>query len=192
MAETFVSEEEHIPLREAELTNQDWDLSLLEHPNAKYSAKLKLRLAETYARCGNMKAAAAECGVRYDLALGWKKKAVWWAEAIIKIQKVQQSELDTVMTDAINQAIFQMTDRINNGDYVRDTKTGEIVRVPMKGKELAVSAAVVFDKRSLIRGDATSISSKKIDPLKDIEKNMINWHDKLIEKKERMNKVQTA
>lgn len=96
------------------------------------------------------------------------------------------------MTDAINQAIFQMTDRINNGDYVRDTKTGEIVRVPMKGKELAVSAAVVFDKRSLIRGDATSISSKKIDPLKDIEKNMINWHDKLIEKKERMNKVQTA
>lgn len=162
-------------VQEAVLTTEEWDVEALHHPNCKYDKDTKVALVTKYASSGNLKASAAACGVDYAQARSWKTRSQWWGPTIAKVQKIQQAELDAVMTSVIDKAMTEMTDRIENGDTIRDTKTGELVKIPMKGKELAVAAAVIFDKRSLIRGDATSISGKKINPLKNVQEDMLKW-----------------
>ena len=166
-------------LQTVEIVPQDWDLTLIDDPRSTYTVEQKLRAVETFARNGNMAKTARETGIPRVTLVGWKNKSPWWPECIAKVQKIQQAELDSVMTTTINEAIEAVNDRIALGDVIRDTKTGELVRVPMKGKELAVAAAVLFDKRSLIRGDATSISGKRADPLAEIEKTMMGWAKKV-------------
>lgn len=56
----------------------------------------------------------------------------------------------------------------------------------MKGRDLAVTAGVLFDKRALIRGDATArnISSNQIKTLEGIEKRMQQFATDLKQKTE--------
>ena len=48
-------------------------------------------------------------------------------------------------------------DRIRNGDVIRDPKTGELVRVPIKGRDLAIIGGVSFDKLRLAENQPTNI-----------------------------------
>lgn len=162
----MVEENKKETLREVE---EDWDMKALNHPSSVYSAEQKMIVVTTFVLTGKTKAAAGAAGVPWDIVRAWKTKSVWWSDAVHKVRKEKQDELDSVMTNTIHDSLDAIRDRIELGDTIRDAKTGELVRIPMKGKELAVTAAVLFDKRSLIRGDATSISSRRADPLKDIE-----------------------
>jgi len=147
----------------------DWDLRALEGPHTKYSAEIKIKAATVYVLTGSVSQVMKATNLPQQRISDWKTRSAWWDDAVRKIRKEKQDSLDSIMTDTIHSAMDEIVDRIKEGDVVRDTKTGDLVRVPMKGKELAVTAAVLFDKRSLIRGDATSISTKKQEPLKEIE-----------------------
>jgi len=45
----------------------------------------------------------------------------------------------------------------NFGYLIRDAKTGELVRVPIKGRDLAIIGAVSFDKLRLAENQPTKI-----------------------------------
>ena len=47
-------------------------------------------------------------------------------------------------------------DRVENGDY-RVGKDGNLIRVPMSGRDLTTNAAIFFDKRQLHRNQPTVI-----------------------------------
>ena len=174
-----MSEVAELPVEEKEL---DWDLKALNHPQSKYTADQKVSAATTYVLTGSLKKAATNSGVPHQIVRDWSSKSNWWSDAIAKVRKEKQDELDASMTTTIQLAMNEAVDRIKDGDFVKE-KDGSLSRIPMKGKELAVAMAVMFDKRSLIRGDATSISSKKADPLKDIESKMMEWANKVKEAK---------
>ena len=58
----------------------------------------------------------------------------------------------------------QLADRIINGNHKLNSRTGDVERVPMSSNELSRDAiGIPFDKRALMRGDATS-RVEKIDP----------------------------
>ena len=166
--------------------NTDWDLKALHHPLAQYSEEVKIKAVTTYALTGSVNQVVKATGLRQDLISNWKTRSAWWEDALKKVRKEKQDELDAVLTQTIDEAFEEVRDRIKDGDYLRDAKTGELYRVPMKGKELAVTAAVMFDKRSLIRGDATSISSKKQDPLKEIEDKLTAFAKMSMESREKI------
>ncbi|MBT5219892.1 MAG: hypothetical protein HOM16_10485 [Woeseia sp.] len=59
--------------------------------------------------------------------------------------------------EIIDESADQTLDRLRNGDVVRDAKTGELVRVPIKGRDVAIVGAVAFDKHRLILNRPTTI-----------------------------------
>jgi len=66
-------------------------------------------------------------------------------------------EINANLAQIVRESGEQVLDRIGNGDVIRDPKTGELVRVSMRGKDLAITGAVAFDKLRLAEAQPTSI-----------------------------------
>ena len=144
-----------------------WDLKALNRGN--HSAEKKIGIVTAWVTGSSLQAASLHFDVPYPLVRTWKHRGVWWDEAVEKVRNDHNEDLDTYMTGVMDKATKALSDRIEHGDYKYDSKIGENVRVPMQGKDLAVVTAIYTEKRALLRGEATSISITKQDPLKDIE-----------------------
>jgi len=138
------------------------------NPNYKtYPISKKVEAAVAFFNCGNTKRAAKDVGIPWNLLSAWRFKSPWWDEVQLKLKTEKQAELDASITNYLHEAQDAALDRLKNGDY-RLTPSGELKRVPMSGKDIALTSATFFDRRALLRGDATSIQRKQ-DPLRDIK-----------------------
>lgn len=168
-----------VPLREEEIKDYNFDLDLIGSAQSKHTTEEKINCVALYATCGSMLQVSKYTGVDYDLIRAWKCRAPWWQDTIQKIRLKQQDRLDASMTAIIDSTMKGLADRVEDGEYIQNPKTGEIARVPMKSRDLAILTGIIFDKRALIRGDATSISTTKTDSLKNVEAKMLEFAEKL-------------
>ena len=150
-----------------ELRLEGWDLKALNR--GKYTPEQKVGIVTSWVTGASLKESARHFNVPFATVRDWKYQGVWWLDTVDKVRKDHNEDLDTYMTGVMDNATQAVVDRIKFGDYKYDTKTGDTVRVPMAGRDLAVVTAIYTEKRALLRGEATSISMTKQDPLRDIE-----------------------
>jgi hypothetical protein len=86
-------------------------------------------------------------------------------------KRALQLKLEDSLTDTIHTTVETIKERIENGDYKVNLKSGEIFRVPVNMKDLASTLAIIYDKRALIRGEATSIKSESKATLQSLKAN---------------------
>lgn len=154
----------------------------IDSPKSRYSPELKLKAVIHYMVCGSIKETSDHIGVPIKTVSEWKRKSEWWAPTLQQIRKSKQDELDSALTKAIHSAVYQINDRLEEGDWTL-TKYGEMVRVPVKGRDAAVIMNNLYDKRSLIRGDLPQIKDEaRKDALKDLEHRFTAIAAKLQEK----------
>jgi hypothetical protein len=82
-----------------------------------------------------------------------------WEERMLRVRQANIARLDAGLTRCLDKALAQVEDRIDYGDErlvsVRDEGGAVSVqptRVKMSGRDLAVTAGILFDKRQLLRG----------------------------------------
>ena len=64
------------------------------------------------------------------------------------------------MTRIIEKTLTQLEDRVDHGEATGKLDAdGNPVKLPMRGRDLAVAGAIIFDKRQLLRSHPTSISA---------------------------------
>jgi len=83
-------------------------------------------------------------------------------ELLTSIRLEKSDEIDASITNILDASTKQLTDRINNGDEVLN-KDGDIIRLAMKGRDLATVFGITFDKRQIIRNLPTSIKAESTD-----------------------------
>lgn len=144
------------------------DLSYLDHQASKYTREQKIKACATYLLCGNVYQTAMTCGLDPNTVSDWKTRSTWWPELTDQLRKDHQDSLDAIVTTTIDTVIGKLTERLDQGDaYVQ--KDGSVGYLPVKAKDLAVIMAVLYDKRALIRGEATSIRKESTESLKTLE-----------------------
>lgn len=122
--------------------------------HTKYTQDTILRAVATYLGTGNLTKASKASKVPISTIQTWKRDSGWWPMLAQYIRSKMSEELDAKLTGIINKAIDEMHDRMENGEEVV-TKTGEIVKKSVSFRDLAVGAAIGYDKRALQRGGAT-------------------------------------
>lgn len=125
-----------------------------------YTVEQKMSLLLRYVVTGNLTKACEEQGVPYQTAIYWKRNSEWWDTALRELRKRKQDDLDGTLTGIIHDITEAIVDRIKNGDSTYDSKIGQVVRIPMKGKELATTLGILFDKRAAMRGDPSHITKQ--------------------------------
>ena len=143
-----------VELVEVESQGLEIELKDLYAPTGKYSPEEKIAAVMAYMVTGTSRKASKMTGVPETTIRWWKASSSWWPDVMMECRRKKQDELDAAFSNVIEAAIGQIENRVLEGDTVV-TKDGDKVQVPMRGKELAVTLAVIFDKRQLLRGDPT-------------------------------------
>ena len=138
----------------------------------KYTVEEKLQAAMAYLITGNSVDAGKVCGMPDKTIRDWTREA-WWSDFIAEARRDKNDELDACFTDIIHKAVGEVRDRIQAGDPVVQ-KDGTISRKPVSARDATLVAAVLVDKRAILRGEPTRISKSisEKDRLKDLAKDL--------------------
>jgi len=137
---------------------------------SQYSDETRREVAALYVCHGNIPHIARLSNVPQRTIYEWQKTSTWWEPLVAEIRNLTKDSHIAKLEAVVERAFDQVLDRVDNGDHV--VVQGEIMRVPMKGKDLAVTGAVALDKSRLLQGAATSIradSSTTADLVKRFE-----------------------
>lgn len=80
----------------------------------------------------------------------------WWHEIGSKVRKEKNEALDGKITETLDKALDLITDRLVNGETYYNPRTETEYILPVKAKDAAIVTSILFEKRQLIRGEATS------------------------------------
>jgi hypothetical protein len=130
------------------------------NPKAKYAPELKIQVAACYMMTGTVGGAARLTGLDHRLISDWKNNSEWWFPVLQKVRKEKQDELDAELTDILHQSTAQLKERLENGDTIFVGKDAEPVQRPLSGRDITAIINTLYDKRSMLRGDPTSITGR--------------------------------
>jgi hypothetical protein len=122
--------------------------------NTTWPIEKKIEVVSQFLVLGNLKMVAAMTGVSYDLVRQWKTQP-WWKELEAEIRQTQNIEMDTKLSKIVDKSLDAVLDRVENGDFVYDQKTGQIVRKPVALRDVHRVSVDTLSKRELLRGNAT-------------------------------------
>ena len=148
-------------------------------PRAKIAPEMKIHAAACYFLTGTVQGTARMTGFKHQTISEWKNKAQWWLPVLSKIKKDKNDELDADLTQLIHVTSTEILDRLKDGDsyvtseYVVKTfgegkeakdklvKQDVLKRKPVTARDLGALLNTIYDKRTMLRGDPTSITVKK-------------------------------
>ena len=110
----------------------------------------KIEAVTTYLILGNLTLTAQTVGVPHVTLKLWHRQP-WWKEMEVAIQVESDQELDGKLAKRIDKCLEVVNDRLENGDFQYDPKTGQFVRKPVSMKDGWKAASEMIDKRWLIR-----------------------------------------
>ena len=124
----------------------------------KHALEDRYKAAAALVATSNSKAASRESGIPASTIRHWTQNDDDFQMMCQEIRTEFGEKIKIKLAEIIDKSADQTLDRIRNGDVIRDPKTGELVRVPIKGRDLAIIGAVAFDKHRLILNQPTSIT----------------------------------
>lgn len=140
-------------------------------PLSKFTQDQKISACKEWIKTGSVEEAAAKIGATAAQVHDWKKRD-WWLAVADQILEDQKAKLDSQLTRLLEKAVEEIADRLEHGDE-KVTAKGEKVRHKVSTRDLATAVfQTIFDKRQLIRGEATSRSetTSSSDRLKELAK----------------------
>ena len=149
-----------------------------KHP---WPMEKKIEVVSQYLVLGNMKVVAAVTGVPHDQIRRWKGE-LWWKELEAEIRQTQNIEMDTKLSKIVDKSLDAVLDRIENGEFFYDQKTGVVKRKPANLRDVARVSVDVLSKRELLRGnvnerkEGTQVSV--VEQLKILAAEFAKWQGK--------------
>lgn len=116
-----------------------------------YSDAKKVEVATTYLALGKIPMVEAVTGVPRTTIRQWKMQP-WWSELLNEIQTESDQELDAKLSSIIQRSLEAVNERIENGEFILDSRTGTVKRIPVKLRDVERVAVDLLDKRDLLRG----------------------------------------
>lgn len=140
----------------------------LDSPNSIYTKEQKLEAVNLYLQVGTIADVSRILNIPNSTIINWKERGSWWNDIVQRYRQDKQIELDTKLTNSIHTVINEIADRLDNGDE-KPNKYGELQRIPVSARDLSVILNTLYEKRALIRGEATSIKSESKATLASLE-----------------------
>ena len=133
-----------------------------KRPNGKdgwYPEEVRIEAVALYAALGNCAEVSRMLQVKPTTIRQWKTTE-WWEQMMRRVHMEQDEALDSKFTKIVDTCMDEINDRLKDGEYVYNTKTGATVRVKPKMRDVAMVAVSNLEKRQLLRGQPTSRSEK--------------------------------
>lgn len=148
-----------------------------------YDMDRKTEAATLYCVYGNVKEVAKILDLPEKVLKEWKQEP-WWFEIQKQVFIEQNEELAAKLSTTLAKTIDEINERLENGDYTYNPKTGNVTRKPMEAKVVAGIFDSLAHQRRLTRGEPTQLTAKVgvDDRLKRLEESFIKFAEhKIVE-----------
>ena len=120
----------------------------------------KTEAVVTWMSTGNMTLTAAMINVPRDTLNKWRKMP-WWKEIEQSIKDEDNQELDAKFSKIIKKTLDTIDDRLENGNFQFNPKTGKTIRIPVNLRDTHRVMSGLVDKRKVLRNEPTTSESKE-------------------------------
>ncbi len=102
----------------------------------KYPWSVKTEVVTRYMSVGNMRLVSEVMNIPYNTLVDWKREP-WWADLVEEVRKAKRSKTNNKITKIIEDSLELIQDRIENGDFILNNKTGAVERKPVPLRDVA-------------------------------------------------------
>ena len=110
----------------------------------------KLQVAASYVMLGNLSEVALATGISYNTIKVWKYQQ-WFKDLLLEIRDEDIAQLDSNLQRVIGKALKGLEDRLDNGDYQYDPKSGKPIRIPVKAHVALKATSELLTKQDKLR-----------------------------------------
>ena len=123
--------------------------SITAPTNKQWSDGQKLEAIQSWLLLGNLALTARILGIP-EVTLRLWKQSVWWKDAVAEIKSQEKIELSSKMKKLVNASISVVEDRLINGDFQFDQKSGKAIRKPVNMKDAHRVAMDMQERQELL------------------------------------------
>lgn len=124
-------------------------LAPLSPKGTKFSFEQKEEAVKTWLATGNLRIAASVVGCTIQTIESWKKQD-WWKDIVSSARAERALVLDNKMSKLVDKSMELIEDRLHNGDFVLNNKTGQIVRKPVALKDLTQVSNTLLTRQHVL------------------------------------------
>ena len=116
-----------------------------------HSDNQRIQLVTTYLATGNLALAASTLEIPESTARRWKATD-WWKQMVEDIRSEENLALDAKLHKVVDKSVEALLDRVENGDFQFDQRTGKMMRKPISARDASVVTRDMIDRRELLQG----------------------------------------
>lgn len=113
--------------------------------NKSYSDSQKLEAVKLWLTTGNLVATAAALNIKFPTIRQWRYSN-WWSELAEQIRTEGSFKMTHKLKQAAEKALEVTVDRLENGDWIYDQKSGELRRKPVSLRDANTATSMLLDK----------------------------------------------
>lgn len=137
--------------------------SIYDDTNKQWSDKQKMEAVQSYLLLGNLALTARILGIP-EVTLRYWKNTSWWQDVVQEIRSQEKVELSAKLKKIVNASLAVVEDRLLNGDYQFDQKSGQAVRKPVNMKDAHKVAVDLQDRQQILEKlDKPEVTDAKIE-----------------------------
>lgn len=114
-------------------------------PRKWYSDIEKIELVKLWLITGNLASSAAALNIGLPTAKLWRYSK-WWEEIVQEIRSEKTIQLSNKLKNIAEKALDVALDRLENGDFIYDQKSGELRRKPVVLRDAVQTATGLLDR----------------------------------------------
>lgn len=118
------------------------------------SEEKRVEVATVYAVCGHIDRTAELTGISNTTVRKWRREE-WFQKVVDEVRNENDEKIDVKFTEIVEKSLELVIEKLKNGDTFID-KFGRSHQKPISARDTALIAAIMIDKRNLLRGRPTS------------------------------------
>lgn len=117
--------------------------------NAVWKPEKKIEAVTTYLALGSLKQTAAVTGVSHSLIKQWHGQA-WWKDLENEIVASRRVASANKLSKIVDKSLDVIDDRLDNGDFAYNSKSGEVYRKPVTLRDATTAANALMQRAAII------------------------------------------
>lgn len=98
----------------------------------------KTKACQLYMLNGNMRIVSEVTEIPYDTLSDWKRSD-WWPTLVEEIRAAKRAKTGVKLSNIIDSSLEVLQDRLENGDWVLNNKTGQMQRRPVSMRDVTTA-----------------------------------------------------
>jgi hypothetical protein len=125
-----------------------------------YTWEQKIEVATKYMQLGNARLVCELTGVPYQTILDWRRTE-WWSDLVDELKQIKRSKQGVRLEEIVNEGLDVAQERLQNGDFFFNVKTGQIERKPVSMRDASQMVNNLITRQIQMEELAEKVSQRK-------------------------------